>query len=67
MQGKCSPLYRAVYLRLSPALRRGAFFMRYYGTIRRRPALPFASDVCYDALAQPSFAPVAWLRLITIN
>jgi hypothetical protein len=41
--------------------------VRYYGTIRRRPALPFASDACYDALAQPSFAPVAWLRRIMIN
>jgi hypothetical protein len=47
--------------------RAGPFFVRHYGTIRRRPALRFASDVCYDTLAQPSFAPVAWLRLITIN
>jgi hypothetical protein len=37
------------------------------GPAPARPALPFASDWCYDALAQPSFAPVAGLRLITIN
>ena len=40
---------------------RGAFFMlrHNYGW---RPALPFASNVCYDAFAQSSFTPVAWLR-----
>jgi hypothetical protein len=27
-----------------------------------KPALPFASDSCYGALAQPIFTPVDWLR-----
>jgi hypothetical protein len=35
----------------------GAFFVRYYGTIRRRPALPYASR--YAALAPPTFC--AWV------
>ena len=46
-----------------PAARSGAFFVRYYVMIWRRPALPVASDVCYDALAQPTLP--LWLGCVT--